>query len=193
MGRAAERLRTFDELYAVIAELPEGVTGEILHDGELETMSRPGRGHTRAGFRLAKLLGPIEDEDERDGWVFAPEREIRLLTKRLVVPDLSGFIVAGGDDAFLDENPILRRPDWACEILSQSTERKDRIDKLPLYARADVPHVWLIDAEARFIEVYASKDGLPVQVAVARESEVAQLPPFVGLELPLGRLWGRRR
>jgi Uma2 family endonuclease len=193
MAIAAQRIPTFEELYAAIAALPEGISGEILEDGRIDTMGRPGRAHLRAGKRLTRLLGPIEDDDERDGWVIEIEREVRLLGSRLAVPDLVGFRVVDGDDAFLDANPVTRRPDWACEMLSASTERRDRTDKLPLYARAGVPHVWLVDPDACFVEVYQEREGVPVQVAVGRGVEVVRLPPFVDIELDLGRLWGPRR
>jgi hypothetical protein len=45
MSGAAKRVSTFDEVYAQIARLPEGVTGEILAPGVLSTMSRPGLPH----------------------------------------------------------------------------------------------------------------------------------------------------
>lgn len=156
-------------------------------------MGRPGRAHTRAGIRLVRALAAIEDDEEREGWVFAVEREVRLLVERLLVPDLTGWRVRDGDDAFLDENPVSRRPDWVCEILSASTERKDRTEKLPLYARAGVPWIWLVDPDARFVEVYETRDGAPAQVRVARADAVVTLPPFEELELPLAGLWLPRR
>ena len=193
MAVAAQRTPTFDELYAAVCALPEGVTGEILEDGRIDTMGRPGRAHTRAAMRLTRLLGTVEDDEERDGWVFAIEREIRLLDTRLVVPDLAAWRVIAGDDAFLDENPVLWRPDWVCEILSASTERRDRAEKLPLYARAGVPHVWIVDPDARFVEVYETRGGAPTQVCVARAEEAIALPPFEALVVPLAALWGPRR
>jgi Uma2 family endonuclease len=36
-------------------------------------------------------------------------------------------------------------PDWVFEVLSASTEKLDRGEKLRVYARERVPHVWLID------------------------------------------------
>lgn len=187
MAVHARRLPTFDELYAAIRELPEGVTGEILASGMLDTMGRPGRPHRQAWRRIFRRLEDLEPAGP-GRWVVEPEAEVRLLGDRLVVPDLAGWRVEGDDDAFLSENPILRVPDWTCEVLSPATERKDRTQKLPMYARAGVRHVWLVDPDARFVEVYESRDGLPVQVAVAREAERAVLPPF-DLDLDLATLW----
>jgi hypothetical protein len=50
---APARPKTFDELYAVIRELPEGERGEILIEGSLHiTMGRPGKKHRRAAQSL---------------------------------------------------------------------------------------------------------------------------------------------
>jgi Uma2 family endonuclease len=191
MAVGAQRIPTFDELYEAILALPEGVTGEILSDGVIETMGRPGRAHRTAASILAGRLGGIGGR-QCPGWVIESEVELRFAGDRLAVPDLVGWRLADGDDSFLDDNPVIRVPDWTCEILSASTERKDRSQKLPLYARASVGHIWVVDPDTRFLEVYASRDGLPVQFRVAREHECVVLPPF-DLQLDLGELWLRGR
>ena len=43
-------------------------------------------------------------------------------------------------------------PDWICEVLSRSTGAVDRSKKLPIYARAGVRHVWLIEEVVRVWE-----------------------------------------
>lgn len=189
MALPAERIPTFDELYRAIQALPEGITGEILSDGVIETMGRPGRPHTRFARKLGGFLGAtVETIDESSGWVIEPEREVRFLASRLLVPDLAGWRIVEGDTAFLDDNPVLRRPDWACEIVSDSTRRRDRAEKLPLYLQAGVPFVWIVEPESKLVEVFASDGAGPVRVAVARGDEPARLPPF-DLDLPLATLW----
>jgi Uma2 family endonuclease len=124
--------------------------------------------------------------------VLESEVEVRFSRDRLAVPDLVAWRLAGTDESFLDDNPVLRIPDWTCEILSSSTEGKDRGQKLPLYASAGVSHVWIVDPDARFLEVYESRDGLPVQVQVARERDRVVLRPF-DVQIDLVELWLRRR
>ncbi len=106
-----------------------------------------------------------------------------------MVPDLAGWRVVDDDTSFLDENPIRRVPDWACEVLSDSTRTKDRLEKLPLYLRAGVGHVWLADPEQHHVEVFVVGDGEPVSVAPATGDAVVSLPPFLGLVLDLATLW----
>jgi Uma2 family endonuclease len=171
----AARLASFDELYARIAALPEGEAGEILEPGVLRMMSRPGRTHRRVARRLARLLDGV-DVDNDGGWWLDDEVEIRL-GDRLFVPDLAGWRVTD-DLAFTAENPILRPPDWVAEILSRSTQRGDRIRKLPTYAQSGVSHVWIVDVEARVLEVYGQRDGVPLLVGGLRPGERGPLVPF---------------
>ena len=79
-------------------------------------------------------------------------------------------------------------PQWACEILSRSTEKTDRELKLPLYALHGVAHVWLVDPEAKRLEVYESKRGAPELVMEAKDDATVTPPPF-GTPIALAELW----
>jgi Uma2 family endonuclease len=50
-------------------------------------------------------------------------------------------------------------PDWVCEVLSASTAAVDRAEKLPIYAREGVAHVWLVDPTARTLEIFRLEGG----------------------------------
>lgn len=115
------------------------------------------------------------------------EAEVRLPSNRLVVPDISGWPVAADPD-FVRVNPILRVPDWCCEVLSESNGRDDRRLKLPLYARSDVGWIWLVEPVARFVEVYQTRDGLPTLVHSAGDADSTVLPPFEG-EISVAGWW----
>jgi Uma2 family endonuclease len=82
------------------------------------------------------------------------------------------------------------RPDWVCEVLSQSTARRDRMLKLPFYARAGVGYCWLVDPDQELVEVFENlgTHWKPWGVFGARE-EVA-LAPFEAVPLDLGLIWG---
>lgn len=186
MAEPARKLPTFDELYREILALPDGLTGEILGPGWLRTMSRPGGKHSRAARRVLRGLGGSDLLEGGEGWWFDIEREI-VFSERLLVPDLAGWRVPEEPD-FAEENPIRVRPDWVCEILSRSTQRGDRVIKLPIYASEGVGHVWIVDPEACTVEVYETREGNPVLVATAYGTNVRTLPPFPG-EFDVGRLW----
>ncbi|MBM4280023.1 MAG: Uma2 family endonuclease, partial [Deltaproteobacteria bacterium] len=80
-------------------------------------------------------------------------------------------------------------PDWVAEVLSPSTERVDRIQKLRLYARARVGHVWLVNPILRTLEVFAlDGDGWRLASTHAGDDKT-RAQPFDAIELELGNLW----
>ncbi|MBM4367619.1 MAG: Uma2 family endonuclease [Deltaproteobacteria bacterium] len=190
MAEPARKLPTFDELYAEILALPEGVTGEILGPGWLRTMGRPSTRHSRAAWKLRRGLGGSDILDGGRGWWFEVEPEVEFADK-LYVPDIAGWQVAEEPD-FLDENPITVVPDWACEILSRSTQARDRAVKLPTYAAAGVKHVWIVDPAARSVEVYACTPQGALLIDSALDDARKVLAPFPH-EIDLGSFWRRER
>lgn len=187
MADAARRARSFDELYAEIVRLPEGSTGEILEEGVLRVMSRPGRRHRRAATACLDALSGSNANLRGSGWWIEVETEIRFPVDRLAVPDLSGWRVERVPD-LPDENPLTVLPDWCYEILSPSTARDDKRLKLPLYARSGVPWAWLVDPALRMVEVYQTVGGLPALVTTAQDDDEVVLPPFP-MTLTLGGWW----
>lgn len=173
---AALKLPTFDELYGAIVDLPQGVTGEILEPGVLRTMARPGKRHRRAAKNVYRALQGHDAGAEGQGWWLELEAEVRL-GDRLVVPDLAGWRVERVSE-LPDENPITVAPDWACEVLSPTTQREDRVVKLPLYAAKGIAHVWLVDPALRTIEVYETVGARPLLVQTASDDAEVTLAPF---------------
>jgi Uma2 family endonuclease len=177
MGNAAFALPSFDELYARIRALPQGVTGEILEPGVLRTMSRPAKAHRWAAKVLAGKVDRFDPRMGGTGWWIEVEIELRLPLGRLAVPDLCGFRVERVPE-LPDENPLTLTPDWCCEILSPSTAHDDRRLKLPLYAASDVRWTWLVDPDRRMVEVFESVQGQPTLAVTGVEDERLALPPF---------------
>jgi Uma2 family endonuclease len=187
MVHPARSARTFEELYAEIERLPEGLTGEILEEGVVRVMSRPGKRHRRAARGCLDVLAGVDANLRGTGWWIEVEAEIRFPQGRLAVPDLAGWRVERVPD-LPDENPLTLLPDWCCEILSPRTARDDKRLKLPLYARSGVPWSWLVDPTLRLVEVYQTVNGLPALVTTAQEDERRALPPFE-LEISLEGWW----
>lgn len=173
---------TFEDLYEQIRALPQGVTGEILKPGVLRTMSRPGRPHRHAHSVMKHHLGGLDRNVGGAGWWIEVEAEIRFPQGRLLVPDLSGFRVERVPE-LPDENPLTVLPDWVCEVLSPSTERVDLTVKLPLYAQAGVPWIWIVNPSSRILEVFETIDGRPALTAFATDEPRATLPPFGDVDL----------
>ena len=63
-------------------------------------------------------------------------------------------------------------PDWVCEVISPSTEAIDRSDKMDIYVRESVRHVWMIDPIAKTLAL----DGATYRLLKAwREIALADL------------------
>jgi Uma2 family endonuclease len=140
-------------------------------------MSRPGSGHRRAAKLCNEYLRRFDAGIGGTGWWIEVEAEVRFPDDRLAVPDLAGWRVERVPEMPRD-NPLLLLPDWACEILSPSTARDDRLLKLPLYASTGVTWIWLVDPALRLVEVFESVGGRATLAASATGDETRALPPF---------------
>ncbi len=175
--------------YADIEALSDRFIGEIL-DGDLYVSPRPRLGHARAAVWLDRRLGPPFDDGigGPGGWWILIEPELHF-GDDYVVPDLAGWrrerLPAVPDLPHLE-----LAPDWVCEILSPSTERIDRGLKLKVYARERVGHIWLLNPDARTLEVLRLQGDQWLLVAVHSGGERVQAEPFGEVELDLAALWG---
>ena len=80
-------------------------------------------------------------------------------------------------------------PDWICEVLSPTTARTDRAQKLPIYAAAGVRYAWLIDPDLRTLEAFETLEGRWLLLGVSENDQAIQLPPFDAISFPLNTLW----
>ncbi len=186
MGGAARRRATYEDLAAV----PSHVIAEIIH-GALVTAPRPGSRHARASTRLGMRLGGPFDlgEGGPGGWVLLDEPELHLHGD-VLVPDLAGWRrerMPELPDAAAFELP----PDWVCEVLSPSSAATDRSDKMPIYAREGVTHLWLVDPLARTLEALHLDRARWVLLGTWRDDAKVHAEPFDALELDLAGLWAR--
>lgn len=177
-------------LYEQLLALPEHLTGEII-DGELHTQPRPAGRHGNAELGLgAALRIPFQKgKDGPGGWWILVEPEVHFIRDTVVaVPDLAGWR-RERMPSIPDDHRFEVVPDWVCEILSPSTQQKDRARKLPLYARHGVAHAWLVDPLARLLEAYSLHDGVWMLIATLRENDAVRLPPFDAVAFSLEDLW----
>lgn len=176
--------------YERLCALPEGVTGEII-GGELHTQLRPSGKHAQAQAGLnVDLGGPFGfGRGGPGGWWILPEPELHFVRDiEVAVPDLAGWR-RERMPALPDEHRFEVVPDWVCEILSPGTVKKDRALKLPLYARDGVGHAWLIDPIARTLEAFERLDASWVLIAVLKDDDPVQVPPFDAVCFALSDLW----
>lgn len=179
-----------DELYQQFLAVPEHRVAEIIQ-GRLITQPRPASPHARATSMLSGELYPLSlDDTGLGGWLILVEPELHL-AEDILVPDMAGWRrermpemphVAGFELA----------PDWICEVLSPSTAAIDRGSKLPIYARHQVTHAWLVDPIAKTLEVLRLTSHQQwLLLGTYRDDARIRVEPFAAIELNLGRLWSR--
>jgi Uma2 family endonuclease len=88
----------------------------------------------------------------------------------------------------LDDRGMRGAPDWIAEVLSPSTATYDRTTKLPVYERAGVPEVWLIDPTDRTVTLYQIEAGhytQPVVLELGGQTAITAVP---GISIDWDRL-----
>ena len=77
--------------------------------------------------------------------------------------------------------------------VSDSALSRDRRIKLPLYARHNIPEVWIENIPARVLEAYSNPaDGEYTQSRIYQPGETISPQAFPDLELPVSQLIGAR-
>lgn len=176
--------------YADLEALPAHRVGEIL-TGVLHSSPRPASPHAAAATALGEELGPPfkRGRGGPGGWMILDEPELHL-GEDVLVPDLAGW-----RRERMPEMPHASAfelaPDWACEVLSKSTAAIDRSEKLPIYARERVTHVWLVDPIVKTLEVLRLDQATYRIIATYHDDASVRVEPFDAIELDLAILWAR--
>lgn len=93
----------------------------------------------------------------------------------VVQPDL--LIVC--DLEKIDSRGVRGAPDWIAEVLSPSTAKHDQFVKLPVYERAGVREVWLIDPTGRTVAIHrleAGRYGSPIILELKGNTALTAVP-----------------
>ena len=170
--------------YLVIPEEP-GYRFEIL-DGMLIKEPSPNYIHQRVSRRLQRILEDYFWRVDPEGEIFNAPLDVTLLEFNVVQPDL--FYISG-EQNILKDTRIDGPPALVVEVLSPSTSRKDRLQKMRVYQEAQVQHYWLIDPQEKTLECFAWRDGVYALVASGMEDHVVEHPNFAGLLIALKALW----
>jgi Uma2 family endonuclease len=187
MAEPANRRATYDD----VLRAPPHKVAEII-EGELVLSPRPAGPHAAAATALGEELGPPfkRGRGGPGGWIILDEPELHLAAD-VLVPDLGGWR-RETMSAVANAPYFTTRPDWVCEVVSPSTERYDRGQKIALYARAGVGHAWIVNPLQHTLEVLRLSVETPQQwlsLGVYRDGAKVRAEPFEAFELDLAILW----
>ncbi len=179
--------------YADIESAPPNMKAQIIA-GSLVLSPRPSDPHaaifTAAIGDLFPHFGKRSGGGGPGGWVIRGEPELHLdgILPDVFVPDIAGWKRERFPEQFRGHKFAVS-PDWVCEILSPSTRSRDQIVKAPLYGRAGIGWLWIVDPEARVVEVFRNEHGLWVFVSEHQGALVTRMQPFDAVEIDLSEWW----
>jgi Uma2 family endonuclease len=119
-----------------------------LVEGEVFTMPPIGSHHAGRLDQLAERLG----QASQGRWIVRVQSPIRLNELSEPQPDLC--LLKRRDDFYVGHHPTPQDVLLVIEVADTSLDQ-DRKIKVPLYAKAGIPEVWVIALSLGWIEVYA--------------------------------------
>ncbi len=169
-----------------IWDTPEDGNRYEVIDGELYVTPPPVPRHQGALGELHWLIRTYLQTNPIGRVFFAPIGVV-LDEGTGVQPDL--VYIAREHEGIVSDRGIEGAPDLVVEVLSPSTSTRDRGIKMRRYARARIPHYWIVDPKTATVEPYRlGEQGYELLGAyVAGSTFRPEL--FPGLEIPVDEIW----
>jgi len=162
-------------------ELPDEPRCELILGRIYVTPSPTFRHQAVAGLLWRQLH---EVAERTSGAAAIAPLDVTLADHSVVQPDV--IYVSASRLAIVGDR-IEGAPDLLVEVLSPGTSRRDRNEKLKLYAESGVREYWIVDSIERQIEFLVNDSGtFHVALPVDDRYRSAALPE---VELDLGELW----
>ena len=152
--------------------------------GQIVAMSPIGSRHAACVDRLNGLL----HRQQESPFIVRVQSPIALDAYSEPEPDL--VLLRPRADFYADAHPTASDVLLAIEVADTSADY-DREVKLPLYAQAGIPELWLVDLQEDRIEVYARpQDGAYQQRVEVTADATFTAPTVAGLELAVADVLG---
>ncbi len=136
--------------------LPSNGKRHEIIEGELLMTPAPSPEHQRIVLRVSRILDEFVQMHGLGEILVSPVDVVLSMTD-VVQPDVA-FVSRERMEIVTKKN-IVAAPDLVVEILSESTEKTDRVAKKAIYERFGVKEYWIVDPVSKAVEVYQLKDG----------------------------------
>lgn len=177
----ADNLLTYDDYLRA----PAGLRYELL-EGELRMTPSPNTQHQTVLKRLGIILVD-QLESKGLGEVFLAPFDVVLSEHNVVQPDI--LFIAKDRSGIVGKANVQGAPDLVIEILSQSTESWDRVSKRRVYSLYGVREYWLVDPDAKTIEIAARAAGSLSTAGVYHAGEIASSVILSDLRVDVGSVF----
>lgn len=177
----ANKLLTYDDY----CRLPSEERYELI-EGGLRLVPSPSVFHQEVSGRISRALWQWVDE-RRLGKVYYSPIDVVLDEHNVVQPDI--LYVAKERLGVLKDRCVEGAPDLVVEILSPGTVGWDRTEKRELYGRFGVRELWLVDPEAKSVEVAELKGNELATALVFTSGAQLGSPLLPGFSLDVDALF----
>ena len=155
-----------------------------LIEGEIIKMSPIGSPHAACVSRLVRFLSRAIGETA----ILSVQNPVRLDDYFEPVPDIA--LLKPRKDYYADHHPIPADVLLVIEVADTSL-LKTRNIKVPLYARAGITEVWLVNLPKESIEVYSEpQNGKYRKCQKHKRGETVESPTVKGLSLTVNEILG---
>ncbi|RMF31140.1 MAG: Uma2 family endonuclease [Chloroflexi bacterium] len=165
--------------------LPDTQRYVELSDGELVMPPHPTNTHQMVVGRLAWWLGAFVRE-RRLGLVRLAPLPVRLWPGKIREPDVL-FMAREHYDRVGEQ--AFGPPDLVIEVTSPATRRVDRTIKFVEYAQAGISEYWIVDPEAKSIEVFVLREGAYELLGKWGPGETAHSALLEGFQVDIAALF----
>lgn len=157
-----------------------------LLDGEIHNMSPIDSVHAANVNRLNHFLTRLLDQQA----IVSIQNPLELNDYSEPQPDL--LLLRWRDDFYEDHHPTPADTLLVIEV-ANTTVTSDRKDKLPRYAAANIPEVWIVNIKQRIVEQYTQPDGkVYVNRKLLKRGVLTTTCVTPALELPVERIFGQK-
>ncbi len=162
-------------------KLPEGEPVELIQ-GRLIVSPAPSFLHQTISLLMSEIL--LNAARKGNGYAAAAPMDVVLADDTILQPDLIYVSKARSE---IVKPRVEGAPDLVVEILSESNTRRDRVDKLNLYAEHGVAEYWIVDPKERHIDFLINCDARFV-VQPQHDDRYAS-PRLPEVEIDLAAFW----
>ena len=166
-------------------DAPEGERYELIN-GELIMAAAPNEAHQIVVGALGVRMY-VHSDDNGLGKVFFSPFDVLLSDTDVVQPDL--MFVSNERARIRTPANIQGAPDLVVEVISPSSERRDRREKLALYAKHGVKEYWIIDPINRIIWLMLLRRGVLELAGTYGEGDTVSSSALAGFSVKVDDLF----
>ncbi|QHS21460.1 Uma2 family endonuclease [Virgibacillus sp. MSP4-1] len=169
--------------YDDYASIDDGNRYELA-DGQLQLMSpAPSVIHQLFSYELQKELSR---HCESEYFIIQAPLDVILSSNEVRQPDL--VLVHRDRLSIISKRGIEGPPDLVVEIISPSTLKRDKVDKLKTYAKYQILEYWLVEPETGVLEEYSLEEDKYELVDVFQGDKQITSPNLPCISLTMAKL-----